>query len=80
MACNAIARKLEALGGQVKLREGFTTDNGNIILDVAGLKITNPVSMEKEINQWPGVVTNGLFAIRKADVVLIATAEGIKTL
>ena len=80
MARNAIARKLTALGGQVKLREGFTTDNGNIILDVAGLKITDPVTMEKEINHWPGVVTNGLFAIRKADVVLIATAEGIKTL
>jgi len=80
MARNAIARKLTALGGQVKLREGFTTDNGNIILDVAGLQITDPVSMEKEINHWPGVVTNGLFAIRRADVVLIATAEGIKTL
>lgn len=80
MARNAIARKLTVLGGQVKLREGFTTDNGNIILDVAGLKITDPVTMEKEINHWPGVVTNGLFAIRKADVVLIATADGIKTL
>ncbi|EDM83632.1 MULTISPECIES: ribose-5-phosphate isomerase RpiA [unclassified Limnobacter] len=80
MASNAIARKLTALGGQVKVREGFITDNGNVILDVAGLKITDPVAMEKEINHWPGVVTNGLFAIRKADVVLIATADGIKTL
>lgn len=80
MARNAIARKLAALGGQVKLRDGFTTDNGNIILDVAGLEITDPVAMEKEINHWPGVVTNGLFAIRKADVVLIATADGIKKL
>ena len=80
MARNAITRKLAALGGQVKWREGFTTDNGNIILDVAGLQITDPVAMEKQINHWPGVVTNGLFAIRKADVVLIATAEGIKTL
>lgn len=80
MARNAIARKLTALGGQVKLREGFTTDNGNLILDVAGLQITDPVTLEKEINQWPGVVTNGIFAIRKADVVLIASAEGVKTL
>lgn len=80
MARNAIARKLAALGGQVRLREGFVTDNGNVILDVAGLKISDPIAMEKEINHWPGVVTNGLFAIRKADVVLIATADGIKTL
>lgn len=80
MARSAIARKLTELGGQVKLREGFTTDNGNLILDVAGLKITDPVALEKQINQWPGVVTNGIFAIRKADVVLIATSEGIKTL
>jgi ribose 5-phosphate isomerase A len=80
IACQSIARKLSALGGNVKLREGFITDNGNMILDVSGLKITDPVTLEKEINQWPGVVTNGIFAIRKADVVLIATPEGIKTL
>jgi ribose 5-phosphate isomerase A len=78
MARSAISRRLAALGGVVKLREGFTTDNGNIILDVSGLRITNPVELEKEINHWPGVVTNGIFAIRKADVVLIATAQGIK--
>lgn len=79
MARNSIARKLQAIGGQVRVRENFVTDNGNIILDVAGLKITDPVALEKEINHWPGVVTNGLFAIRPADVVLIATPEGIKT-
>ena len=80
MARSYVARKLVALGGQPEYREGFVTDNGNVILDVAGLKITDPVAMEKEINHWPGVVTNGLFAIRNADVVLIATADGIKTL
>lgn len=80
MARNAIARKLTALGGTVRLREGFTTDNGNVILDVSGLQISNPVAMEQEINQWPGVVTNGLFAIRKADVVLIANPDGVNRL
>ncbi|HEX4917209.1 MAG TPA: ribose-5-phosphate isomerase RpiA [Limnobacter sp.] len=79
MSRAAVARKLAALGGQVRLREGFITDNGNEILDVSGLTITDPVALEQTINQWPGVVTNGLFAIRRADVVLIATAEGIKT-
>ncbi len=79
MSRAAIARKLAALGGHVKLREGFVTDNGNQILDVSGLSITDPVGLEQTINQWPGVVTNGLFALRKADVVLIATEDGIKT-
>lgn len=80
MARNAIARKLESLGGKVKLRAGFVTDNGNEILDVAGLSIADPVALEKIINQWPGVVTNGLFALRKADVVLLGTQNGVKTL
>lgn len=79
MSRAAVGRKLSALGGQVKLREGFVTDNGNDILDVSGLSITDPVGLEQTINQWPGVVTNGLFALRKADVVLIATEDGIKT-
>ncbi|WP_370262592.1 ribose-5-phosphate isomerase RpiA [Limnobacter sp.] len=79
MARNEIARKLTALGGSVKLREGFVTDNGNQILDVSGLVITDPVALEQTINQWPGVLTNGLFALRRADVVLVATADGIKT-
>jgi ribose 5-phosphate isomerase A len=58
-------------------REGFTTDNGNIILDVHGLRITDPVAMESEINQIPGVVTVGLFARRPADVLLLGTSDGV---
>lgn len=80
MSKNAIARKLTALGGTVRLREGFVTDNGNVILDVSGLAIKDPTALESTINQWPGVVTNGLFAIRKADVVLIGASDGVKTL
>lgn len=80
MAREAIARKLRALGGNPVLRAGFVTDNGNEILDVSGLKIDNPVALEQTINQWPGVITNGLFALRKADVVLLGTQNGVKTL
>ncbi|HEY1058905.1 MAG TPA: ribose-5-phosphate isomerase RpiA [Limnobacter sp.] len=80
MSQQAISRKLASLGGQVKLREGFVTDNGNVILDVSGLRIADPVALEQTINHWPGVVTNGLFAMRKADVVLIGSPEGVKTL
>ena len=72
-------RELVKLGGQPKLREGFTTDNGNVILDVSGLKILDPVALENQINQIVGVVTNGLFAARPANVLLLATAEGVKT-
>ncbi len=77
MAQSLIARKLTALGGQPVLRQGFETDNGNVILDVHNLKISNPVDLERKINQFPGVVTNGLFAIRGADVVLIGAADGV---
>jgi ribose 5-phosphate isomerase A len=80
MAREAITRKLTALGGEVKLRDGFVTDNGNVILDVSGLEIRNPIDLEKEINQWPGVVTNGLFALRGADIVLLGTPSGVKKL
>lgn len=80
MAQSLITSKLAALGGQVKLREGFTTDNGNIILDVHGLKIEDALALESQINQWPGVVTNGLFAIRPANLCLIGTADGVKRL
>lgn len=80
MAREAIARKLRDLGGNPVLRAGFVTDNGNEILDVSGLKIDNPVALEQTINQWPGVITNGLFALRKADVVLLGTQNGVKTL
>jgi len=62
------------------LREGFTTDNGNVILDVQNLDIMDPVKMENELNNIPGVVTVGLFAIRPADVLLLGTADGVRTL
>jgi ribose 5-phosphate isomerase A len=78
MAKSYVARELVKLGGQPKLRD-FTTDNGNIILDVWNLKIDDPVAFENKINQIVGVVTNGLFAARPANVLLLATAEGVKT-
>ena len=80
MAQSYVARELVKLGGQPVLRQGFTTDNGNIILDVHGLQIINPVELETQINQITGVVTNGLFARRPADVLLLGTSEGVKTL
>jgi len=80
MARSYIAREVIKLGGQPKLREGFTTDNGNIILDVHNLKIMNPVELETALNHLPGVVTNGLFARRAADVLLLGTPNGVKTL
>lgn len=79
MARSHVARELVKLGGQPRLREGFVTDNGNIILDVHGLSIVDPVSLETAINQIVGVVTNGLFARRGADVLLLGTPEGVKT-
>lgn len=78
MARSYVARELVKLGGQPKLRD-FTTDNGNVILDVWGLTILDPVAMEAKINQIVGVVTNGLFAARPANVLLLATADGVKT-
>jgi ribose 5-phosphate isomerase A len=80
MARSSVARQLVALGGQPKLREGFTTDNGNIILDVHGLSIMNPVELESTLDHIAGVVTNGLFARRGADVLLLGTPEGVKTM
>jgi ribose 5-phosphate isomerase A len=80
MAQSYVARELVKLGGQPALRQGFTTDNGNIILDVRGLKIMNPVELETQINQITGVVTNGLFARRPADVLLLGTSDGVRTL
>jgi ribose 5-phosphate isomerase A len=80
MARSSVARQLVALGGQPKLREGFTTDNGNVILDVHGLQIMNPVELESTLDHIAGVVTNGLFARRAADVLLLGTAEGVKTI
>ena len=80
MARSYVARQLVALGGQPKLREGFTTDNGNLIIDVQGLQILNPVELEATLNNIAGVVTNGLFARRPADVLLLGTPEGVKEL
>ena len=79
MARSYVARQLSAMGGQPKLRD-FTTDNGNIILDVHNLNIPDPIETEKTINQIVGVVTNGLFAKRPADILLLATDEGVKTI
>ena len=80
MARAQVARELAKLGGTPVLREGFVTDNGNIILDVHGLSIADPVDLESRINQIVGVVTNGLFARRGADILLLGTPEGVKTL
>lgn len=80
MARAQVTRELAKLGGTPKLREGFLTDNGNIILDVHGLSIADPVDLESRINQIVGVVTNGLFARRGADILLLGTPEGVKTL
>jgi ribose 5-phosphate isomerase A len=78
MAQSLVARQIVKLGGQPVLREGFVTDNGNIILDVHNLKIENPIELENSLNQIVGVVTNGLFAQRSADILLIAGQDGIK--
>jgi ribose 5-phosphate isomerase A len=80
MARALVAREMVKLGGTPRLREGFVTDNGNVILDVHGLTIADPVDLEGRINQIPGVVTNGLFARRGADVLLLGTARGVDTL
>lgn len=80
MARSYVARQLVKLGGRPVLRESFTTDNGNLILDVHGMTILNPVELESAINQIPGVVTNGLFAGRGADVALLAGPQGVQTL
>jgi ribose 5-phosphate isomerase A len=80
MARGIVARRLIALGGKPIWREGFVTDNGNEILDVANLEILEPSRLESDINQIPGVVTNGLFAIRRADVLLLGTPDGVEHL
>src|SRR5262245_55184918 len=79
MARSHVARQMVKLGGQPKLREGFTSDNGNVVLDVRGLSILNPVDLEAAINNVAGVVTNGLFARRGADVLLLGTKAGVVT-
>ncbi|AQS37772.1 ribose-5-phosphate isomerase [Shewanella psychrophila] len=79
MARSYVARQLVKLGGDPVYREGCLTDNGNIILDVYNMKIMKPKELEEQINQIVGVVTNGLFAKRGADVLLVGTPEGVKT-
>ena len=77
MARSYVAREMVKLGGEPVYRQGFTTDNGNVILDVYNLKILNPIALEKDINNIAGVVTNGIFAVRPADVLLLATEKGV---
>ena len=78
IAQSHVAREITKLGGCPKLRVGFTTDNGNIIIDVHNIKIESPFELEQRLNQIVGVVTNGLFAYRPADVLLIAGNNGVK--
>ena len=80
MARSYVARELVALGGTPVWREGFTTDNGNLILDVHGLEIMEPMRLETEINQLAGVVTVGIFAHRPADVLILGTPQGPKVM
>ena len=80
MAAAQLTRRFAALGGQASLRAGVLTDNGNPILDVRGLLITDPLAMETEVNQWPGVVTVGIFARHRARVCLLGTAQGVRRL
>jgi len=80
MARAYVARQMVKLGGRPELRENFTTDNGNIVLDLRGLSILDPVELEAAINNITGVVTNGLFARRGADVLLLGTKAGVKTI
>lgn len=84
MASARISRQFAAMGGTARLREGATgpvvTDNGQHLLDVTGLSITDPPGFESEVNQWPGVVTVGVFAHQKAHVCLLATAQGVRTI
>jgi ribose 5-phosphate isomerase A len=80
MARAYVARQMVKLGGQPKLREGFTTDNGNIVIDLWGLSILNPVELETNINNITGVVSNGLFARCGADVLLLGTKQGVRTI
>ena len=80
MARAYVARQMVKLGGRPELRENFTTDNGNVVLDVRGLSILNPVELETTINNIAGVVTNGLFARRGADVLLLGTKAGVRAI
>ncbi|WP_019384522.1 ribose-5-phosphate isomerase RpiA [Acinetobacter venetianus] len=78
MARSAVARKIVSLGGDPVYREGVVTDNGNVILDVFNLNILNAIELEKTINNIPGVVTNGIFALNAASIAIVATDNGIE--
>ena len=80
MAAAQITRRFALLGGRATLRPGVLTDNGHPILDVHGLTIADPLALETEVNQWPGVVSVGIFARQRASVCLLGTAQGVKTL
>lgn len=80
MARSYVSREIVKLGGQPVYREGFVTDNGNIILDVHNLEIMEPVTLESELDHIAGIVTNGLFARRPADVLILGTADGVRKL
>ena len=84
MSAALIARRFAQMGGEATLRmkdgQPLVTDNGQHILDVRGLKVSNPLQFETEVSQWPGVVTVGVFAFQKANVCLLGTAEGVKTI
>lgn len=79
MSVNYVTSEIAKIGGSANLRDGFVTDNGNLILDVAGMEIVDPKHLETTLNHITGVVTNGLFARRPADVLLLATQSGVKT-
>ena len=80
MARSYVARELVKLGGEPEWRQNFVTDNGNVILDVHNLEILKPLELESTLNQIPGIVTNGLFARRGADILLLGTSHGVQTL
>ena len=80
MARSYVARELVKMGGDPVWREDFTTDNGNVILDVHNMRIQSPIATEEQINQITGVVTNGLFAVRPANVLLVGTKTGVQTI
>ena len=80
MAQSYVAREIAKLGGRPVLREGFTTDNGNIILDIHDMDIMEPTKLEQQLNNVTGVVTNGLFAMRPADILLLGKQDGVETL
>ncbi len=80
MAAAQLARRFAAWGGRASLRQGVLTDNGHPILDVSGLQLVDPLAAETEINQWPGVVTVGLFARHRASLCLLGSPAGVKTL